>query len=59
MVLTPALDGFEVRFIPAVRAHKDYVCPECTNPVPAHTEGADRRTVYPPGLSSVPRMSSC
>lgn len=22
--------GFEVRFVPAYRAGKDYVCPECT-----------------------------
>lgn len=37
MSLTPDLDGFEVRFIPAVRASKDYVCPECSNPVPQRT----------------------
>ena len=51
MALTPALDGYEVRFIPAVRAHKDYVCPECGNGVPAGTghvcawpvDDADRR----------------
>lgn len=33
MTLTPELDGFETRFIPAVRAAKSYVCPECTNQV--------------------------
>lgn len=37
MSLTPDLDGFVARFIPAVRATKDYVCPECTNPVPSRT----------------------
>ena len=37
MGLVGGLDGFEVRFIPAVQARKQYVCPECTNPVPVRT----------------------
>ena len=37
MTLVPAFDGFQVRFIPAVRATKSYVCPECTNAVPRAT----------------------
>lgn len=51
MTLVLPFDGYEVRFIPAVRASKAYVCPECHNEVPAATghvcawpEGAsDRR----------------
>lgn len=35
MTLALPFDGFEVRFIPAVRATKPYVCPECANTVPA------------------------
>lgn len=33
MSLAAPFDGFEVRFIPAVRAEKSYVCPECGNEV--------------------------
>lgn len=35
MTLAPSFDGFEVRFIPAVRATKPYVCPECGRDVPS------------------------
>jgi len=37
MSLVLPLEGFEVRFIPAVRAVKPYVCPECEGPIAART----------------------
>lgn len=37
MTLAAPFDGFQVRFIPAVRAAKPYVCPECNGEVPAST----------------------
>lgn len=37
MTLVLPFEGFEVRFIPAVRATKAYVCPECGGPIAART----------------------
>ncbi len=33
----PSLDGYEVQRVPAARAAKEYVCPECGNRIPAGT----------------------
>ena len=41
-----ALDGYVVRRVDAARAVKDYVCPECGNPVPA---GEGHVVVWPTG----------
>ena len=35
MTLAPSFPGFEVRFVPGVRAVKEYVCPECLGTVSA------------------------
>ena len=37
MSLVEEFPGFEVRFVPAFRAVKAYVCPECTGEVAAGT----------------------
>ena len=37
MTLVPELDGYEARFVPAFRAGKDYLCPECGQAVPSGT----------------------
>lgn len=37
MTLVPELDGYVVRHVPAFRASKDYVCPECAGQVPPGT----------------------
>lgn len=34
MVDLPPLPGYEVRFVPGLRAHKAYMCPDCGNPIP-------------------------
>lgn len=31
--LVPHLDGFEAHYVPAFRANKPYVCPECGNEI--------------------------
>lgn len=28
-------DGWEVHLVPGYRANKDYLCPDCGNPIPA------------------------
>ena len=40
------LDGYEVKRVDAARALKEYVCPECGNPVP---EGEAHVVVWPTG----------
>lgn len=37
MTLAPDHPGFEVRVVPAYRATKPYVCPECVGEVPERT----------------------
>lgn len=46
------LDGYEVRRVDEGRAVKDYVCPECGNPVPA---GEGHVVVWPEGDSDLRR----
>lgn len=46
------LDGYEVQEVPAHRADKDYVCPECGNVIP---EGEGHVVVYPEGDADLRR----
>ena len=48
----PQLDGYEVRRIQAVRAAKDYVCPDCGNPIPA---GVGHVVAWPEDASELRR----
>ena len=40
------------------KAHRTETPPRLASTLVTYTDGADRRTVYPPGLSSVARMST-
>ncbi len=47
-----ALEGYEVKRVDPERAVKDYICPECGNPVPA---GESHVVVWPIGDADLRR----